>query len=69
MASSLNRHAKTEHGWSIASSKFGFYYNSFHDTKKGAIEQHTSALGKTWKQCRDSGDYCVKSTLRVRRGR
>lgn len=55
---------RREKGWSITGHSFGFYYNSFHATRKGAIEQHTAALGKTWEQCRRGGDRCIKTELR-----
>lgn len=56
--------ARPERGWSIVG-KFGFYYNSFSQTRQDAIRYHIAAKGWTWKQCRAVGDRCIKSQLRA----
>lgn len=47
--------------WAIHG-KEGFYVNTFY-TRKEAIRVHTEALGKTWRQCRSSGDRVIKVML------
>ena len=35
-------------------------YTGWEFTRKDMIEQHVSALGKTWSKCRSKGDRCIK---------
>jgi hypothetical protein len=37
-----------------------FFYWGVSGTRRGAIEAHTSKGGRTWEECRDSGDRAVR---------
>lgn len=58
----MRERGKGESGWTVAG-KYGFYYGSFHRTRKDAIDAHCGALGHSWTVAKQHGDYVVRSKL------
>lgn len=64
MAKPPSSKPRQERGWAITGT-YGFYYGSFHATRRAAIEDHTGSIGLTWEECKAKGDRCIKVSMKA----